>query len=375
MGGAGTFAARLGALGCDPPAGDLIGLVPLHGDRARATPFGAMVGGPGLDARLFTNLAAIQPDRLVTPTEEMFVRTAAPLAVRPAPAGWAVACRGFGAGDLALDMESLGRDARPMGAHVIECAGNSDPDNFGLMSLVEWSGVPLADVIGRMRPASSPETTAVLVTGVDEDGAGARTSIAGASWVLRLESLERLGAFLAVGLNGAPLTADHGAPVRLVVPGWYGCSWIKWVQELRLVGDAEPATSQMREFAARTHQDGVPALAREYEAPAIDLAATPIRVEKRRVDGRIEYRIVGLVWGGDRPVDRLLIRFNPGEAPQALAVCPPPATHRAWALWEHRWRPDRPGVYNIALRAADPAIRTRRLDISFYVRRVVIDEV
>ncbi len=376
IGGAGTFAARLGALpGCDPPAGALIGLVPLHGDRARVTPFGAMLGGPGLDARRFTDIASIQPDRLVTPTEEMFVRTAAPQAVRPTPPGWAIALRGFGGEDTAIAVDTLRRDARPMGAHLIECAGNADPDNFGLMSLVEWAGVPLAEAMAPLRRTMPRGRTALLVAGVDEDGARARTSLPGASWILRLDALERLGAFLAVGLNGGPLTADHGAPVRLVVPGWYGCSWIKWVDELRLVGDDEPATSQMVEFAARTHQDGVPALARDYEAPAIDLAATPIRVEKRRVDGRIEYRIVGIVWGGDRTVDRLLIRFNPGEPPQPLSICPPPATHRTWTLWEYRWRPDRPGVYNIALRAADPAIRTRRLDISFYVRRVVIDEI
>jgi hypothetical protein len=131
----------------------------------------------------------------------------------------------------------------------------------------------------------------------------------------------------------------------------------------------------MMEFAARTHQRQVPRLAKDYEPPAIDLAATPIRVEKRRVDGRIEYRVVGIVWGGDRPVERLAIRFNPGEQPTPFAVCPPPATHRTWSLWEYRWRPTAPGVYNIALRAADSAIRTRRLDISFYVRRVTIDDV
>ena len=99
-------------------------------------------------------------------------------------------------------------------------------------------------------------------------------------------------------MNGEPLPLDHGAPVRLVVPGWYGCSWIKWVDELRLATPDAAATTQMREFAGRTHQDGVPELARDYEAPAIDLAATPIRVERRRVDGGIEYRIVGIAWGG-----------------------------------------------------------------------------
>ncbi len=115
-------------------------------------------------------------------------------------------------------------------------------------------------------------------------------------------------------MNGQPLTPDHGAPVRLVVPGWYGCAWIKWVNEIRWVTDDEPATSQMREFAGRTHQEGQPALARDYRRRrAIDTAAMPMRVEQRRVDGATEYRVVGIVWGGTAPVDRLVIALRPAR--------------------------------------------------------------
>ncbi len=176
-------------------------------------------------------------------------------------------------------------------------------------------------------------------------------------------------------MNGQALTPDHGAPVRLAVPGWYGCAWIKWVDEIRWVVGDEPATSQMREFAGRTHQNGVPVLARDYEAPAIDTAAMPIRVEQRRVDGRLEYRVVGIVWGGTGIVDRLVIRFGTRDPGTPVRVCPPPSTHHTWALWTHRWRPAEPGYYDITLKAADPAVRTRRLDLSFYIRRVRIDEV
>ena len=142
-----------------------------------------------------------------------------------------------------------------------------------------------------------------------------------------LDAIDRLGVFLAVRMNGEPLTPDHGAPVRLVVPGWYGCSWIKWVNELRIVGADEPTTLQMKEFSLRTHQGRIPTLAKDYEPPVIDLAATPIRVEKRRVNGRLQYRVIGIVWGGDRPVDRLAIRFSAGETPRPFTLCPRPRTH------------------------------------------------
>ena len=373
LGGTRAAAQTLAAQSCtDAPLGDFVNEVPLQGDRARATPFGVVVGGGGLDARQFTDLSRLRPDRLVTPTAEMFLRTSAPPSVRERLAKWP------------FSIDALEKKTRPMGAHLIECSGNADPDNFGLMSVAEWSGVPLLEVAevsgdrgGRLATEARRrgETSSGIFVGGFDHPTPSRSSAAGASWVFSLADVEKTGAFLATHLNGAPLPLDHGSPARLVVPGWYGCSWIKWVDDIHYVGADEPVTSQMIEFSLRTHQPTIPRRALEYEPPVIDLAATPIRVEKRRVDGRLEYRIVGIVWGGDRAVDRLMIRFRAGDTPNPLRVCPAPHTPRTWSLWEYRWRPPAPGVYTIALTAADSSIRTRRLDISYYVRRVVIDEV
>lgn len=356
------------------PAGELVRYLPLYGVGAAEVPLGQMVGGAGLDARLYTDLSQLEPGRLVTPTDSIYVRTAAPPELRHDAAGWIIAVRpSSAAGGVLVSAADVASAARPMGQHVMECAGNGNPQNFGLMSAVEWDGVPLERLLDRIpRP---PGATAVLVSGVDHGTQHSGQSLPGASWVFSLDALSSSSPFLAVRMNGQALTPDHGAPVRLAVPGWYGCSWIKWVNEIRWVAGDEPATSQMREFAGRTHQDGVPDLARDYQAPAIDTAAMPIRVEQRRTDARLEYRVVGIVWGGTATVDRLVIRFGPRDSGVPLRVCPTPTTHRTWSLWTYRWRPPEPGVYDIALKAADPAVRTRRLDLSFYVRRVRIDEV
>ena len=201
-----------------------------------------------------------------------------------------------------------------------------------------------------------------------------------------LASLDTLGAFLAVRMNGEPVPADHGRPVRLAVPGWYGCSWIKWVNEIRLVGADEPATTQMVEFAGRTHQSEPHRLAKDYTPADIQTAATPIRVEKRRSSSGIDYRIVGIVWGGTTAIDRLAIRIQaPSPKPQAafdknaefqpFAVCPTPTTHAMWSLWEYRWKPTEPGTYDIALKVADPSVPQRRLETGYYMRQVKIDQV
>jgi DMSO/TMAO reductase YedYZ molybdopterin-dependent catalytic subunit len=241
------------------------------------------------------------------------------------------------------------------------------------MSVAEWAGVPLVDVVAQLKPDAA--ATAVLVGGVDHDGQVSQQSIVGASWVFPLASLDALGAFLAVRMNGEPLPPDHGKPVRLVVPGWYGCAWIKWVNEIRLVGPEEAATTQMLEFARRTHQSAPHPLARDFTPADIQAAATPVRVEKRRGRNGIEYRIVGIVWGGTKPVDRLAIRFRADEDFVPFSICPAPRTHAMWSLWDYSFKPTTPGTYDIALRVADPSVPQRRLDTGYYMRQVSIDEV
>lgn len=372
----GDVLAQLAAAApCAPgsaPLGELLGTLPLfRGAQPPPTPYGAPVGGPGLDTRLFTDLSTLEPDALVTPSHLAFVRTAAPAEVLAHQGPWTIEASGLAARPGTLGLDDLAREARPMGAHLLECAGNANPANFGLMSVAEWDGVPLADVVARLGPTR--EATAVLVGGVDHLGQLSRRSIVGCSWVFPLGALDHLGAFLAVRMNGAPMLPDHGRPVRLVVPGWYACAWVKWVNEIALVGPDARATSQMVEFATRTHQAEPFGLARDYAPPDIQTAATPVRVEKRRTPGGIEYRIVGIVWGGGKPVERLAIRIGTESPWVPFALCPAPRTHRTWHLWEYRWKPSAPGLYDIALRVPDPTVPQRRLDSGYYVRQVVIE--
>jgi DMSO/TMAO reductase YedYZ molybdopterin-dependent catalytic subunit len=222
----------------------------------------------------------------------------------------------------------------------------------------------------------SKDATAVLVSGYDHIGQVSQRSIVGASWVIPLSSLESLGAFLAIRMNGEVVPPDHGKPVRLAVPGWYGCSWIKWVNEIRLVGPDEPATSQMVEFASRTYQTAPHKLARDYVAPEIQTAATPVRVEKRKTPTGLEYRIVGIVWGGKKTVNRIAIRFGGTDQPfNEFDICPAPKTHTMWQLWEYRWKPTAPGKYDINMKVPDASVPQRRLDSGYYMRQVVIEEV
>jgi len=327
--------------------------------------------GAGLDGRQFTDLSTLSSETLLTPTARFYIRTAAPSRL-PEASRWLVTMGGGGRAEHALRLDELQAQARPMGVHLLECAGNNDPANFGLLSAAAWAGVPIGWVLDRF--AADSQFRRVRVTGFDDEQPST-TSVPGAAWIFTREELEERGAFLATMMNGEPLTAHHGAPIRLVVPNYYGCSAIKWVTRIDAVSNDEPATTHMREFSTRTHQVGMPSLAREYEPPVIDLAATPVRVEEwatsddRGAERRL-YRVVGIRWGGSARRVMLTIRFSHREPFVPVDECADADSTPSWSLWSHVWTPSEPGRYQIALRATDRAIRTRRLDVYYYTREV-----
>jgi DMSO/TMAO reductase YedYZ molybdopterin-dependent catalytic subunit len=375
--GAGLAAAVLSPLArlaaTQPPLADgrFVRTLPLGDPLRRDDPPLNQLLGTGLDARLFTDLSRLAAGDTITPGEQFFVRTACPEKAT-ATDTWRIVCEGRVRRPLSLRVDELSRSAVPMGAHLLECAGNTNPNNYGLMSVARWNGTPMTALLDRLRPL--PGAFRVVVAGVDDAGPSL-TSTPGASWIFSRDDLERTGAFLATEMNGSPLSAHHGAPVRLVVPGWYACACIKWVDRIELVGEDAEATSQMREFAERTHQPGGALLARDFTPAAIDVAAMPIRVEQWDVQGRPLYRIIGITWGGAQPADALQIRFRTDGPWIDVSDFPRPRTTATWSLWSHRWQPGEAGRYHIVLRVKDPAIRTRRLDLFFYIRTVDITDV
>ena len=132
----------------------------------------------------------------------------------------------------------------------------------------------------------------------------------------------------------------------------------------------------MIEFASRTHQTGKPPLAKDWRPASQDQAAMPVRVEKWRLaDGSIAYKVLGIMWGGDKPTDKLAIRFNAGETFVPVDVCPEQTTNQTWTLWLHMWKPQQTGKHTIRLGINDSSVAQIRLDLGWYDRDVSIDEV
>jgi DMSO/TMAO reductase YedYZ molybdopterin-dependent catalytic subunit len=326
--------------------------------------------GEELDGRLFTDLSKLTPENPITPSETFYVRTRASKLLDTGKP-WAIRLGGLVESPTTLWAHELGKMARPMGLHLMECAGNTRSAHFGMLSAANWEGAPLEEILEKAK--SRQRDARVLISGFDRYASESRTSVSGASWIFTAEQLKSSRAFLATKMNGQPLNADHGAPVRLVVPGWYGCACIKWVDEIAFVGEDAPATSQMQEYAGRTLQNGVPRLAKEYQPAIMEAGAMPVRIEKWSVGGKVKFRVVGIQWGGVGPIEGLEIRFNPDENYVAVEDFRVSAKD-SWNLWSQAWTPVKAGRYVIRLRVKGANRVARRLDSGYYERFVEIAE-
>jgi hypothetical protein len=92
------------------------------------------------------------------------------------------------------------------------------------------------------------------------------------------------------------------------------------------------------------------------------------------MDGKRVYRVVGILWGGDKLVDALMIRFNPDMGYVDVKDYPHESSG-TWRIWSYVWRPPGTGRYTIRLKVADSKVSTRQLDRGYYDRTVQIDSV
>lgn len=327
--------------------------------------------GTELDERVYTDLSQLSDTKRVTPTKEFYVRSGASQLL-PDPGKWIINVNGMVEHPFDLTISKLQSTAKPIGLHLMECAGNTRAARFGLISVASWTGVPLSTILEGAKLKSS--ASRILISGFDQYANPSATSIPGASWIFHIDELRDAGAFLALTTNGQPLTRDHGAPVRLVVPGWYGCCCIKWITGITACEDAVDATSQMQEYASRTLQDGIPDLAKDFRPAIIESAAMPVRVERWLVNGKPKYRVIGILWGGSQLIRVLQIRFSPDE-PFLPVTGLRQTKNDPWTIWTYGWSPTSPGVYSIQLKIADPPVIARKLDAGYYVRSVRIDHV
>ncbi len=256
---------------------------------------------------------------------------------------------------LKLRLEDLeGMGTRTV-AVTLECAGNGrmglrplpagEPWGLGAVGTARWTGVPLRAVLASARVR--PEAIEILAVGADRgrppDGAE-KTPFARSLPLAKAMDPDTL---LALHVNDEPLLPEHGAPIRLIVPGWYGMASVKWVERLEALAEPFRGYYQVGRYVY-DYADGTPHIpVRTMRVRS--LIVSPLDGETVR-RGRVMVR--GKAWSGECEVVRVQIEVDGDEASQSAKLLPARSPH-AWRSWEFAWDATDPGRHVLRSRATD----------------------
>ena len=290
------------------------------------------------------------------------------------PGGWELTVAGEVERPLRLsldDLRAMPAVTRPV---TFECAGNgrallaprplSQPWVTEAVSTGEWTGVPLRTVLDDA--GLRAEAVEILFTGLDRglDG-GVEQSYERS--LPRDEALDD-SVLLAYELNGAPLPSQHGFPLRLIVPGWYGMAHVKWLGAITAL--AEPFAGYQQSVAYRIYDvDGNPGapvtrmLPRSLTIPP----GVPDFMTRERFLDAGPCRLEGRAWSGRAPVTRVEVSVDGGTTWDAARLGEPVGEF-AWRGWSYEWDARIPGHYVVCSRATDGAGNSQPVEPSWNLK-------
>lgn len=250
-------------------------------------------------------------------------------------------------------------------AATLECTGNGRgfyrprvPGiqwGRGAIGNAEWSGPRLADVL----KMTGADLAAGYVTVNAADNGVAKTPDFIRSLPMRKALHEKT--ILATTMNGEPLPAIHGFPLRLIVPGWDGTSWVKWVNSIAVADEMDKGFYMNPAYRAPRHAvaPGTPADPKDLEViegmPVKSFITSPI--EDAKV-GRTAVTVRGFAWAGENRVVRVDVSTDGGSTWREARLSKEDLPF-AWRLWQVEWRPADYGYFNLLSRATDSAGRVQ----------------
>jgi DMSO/TMAO reductase YedYZ molybdopterin-dependent catalytic subunit len=235
-----------------------------------------------------------------------------------------------------------------------ECGGNGPGANVqGMVSNGRWKGVNLATVLKQC--GLRDDAKEIVFYGADsfaEDvthGRGSqRVEKSYYARSLSADHAMKPEIMLAYELNGEPLTLNSGAPMRLIVPGWYGVAQVKFLNRIHAQENRFVGKYMSRDYVTlRSVENGTETQWLEYTVGPIQLKSVVARVTK--VGSAI--KIMGFALTDLTPLKVVEVSIDGG--PWKAATLDKQNTATSWKLFSYTWNGATPGEHTIVSRATD----------------------
>ena len=247
------------------------------------------------------------------------------------------------------ELQKLGRAELVAG---FECSGNRRPLQ-GLIGNGRWTGVPLRTVLDQA--GVKPQAREFVFFGADkgEEEVEFRTQ----KYKVEQQygrSLSRDKAlspepFLAYALNGEPLTRHQGAPLRLLVPGWYGAPNVKWLSQIHAQEDQYLGKYQARWY--RTLKGEMIDGEMKWTESAITHLQLKSFIARVTKDGS-SHKVLGVILNDGTPVKSVEVRVDDGQW-QPATMDPRTTSKYSWKLFTYTWKGATPGEHTLVSRVTD----------------------
>ncbi|MER6998610.1 sulfite oxidase [Streptomyces sp. NPDC000410] len=271
---------------------------------------------------------------------------------------------------LALDLDSL-RSYEAVTLRVtMECAGNgrallsprpvSQPWLVEAVGTAEWTGVPLRVLLAEA--GVGPDAVEAVFTGADHGVERGVEQDYRRSLPLSVATGDDPDVLVAYEMNGAPLPPQHGYPVRLVVPGWYGMAHVKWLRDITLTDTPFTGFQQSVAYRYRLTAEGPGEPVTRIAPRALMIPpGFPDFMSRARVVRPGRLGLEGRAWSGYAPVVRVEVSVDDGRKWHDAALDAPEDRPWAWQHWHTAWTAA-PGSHVLVARATDAEGRTQPVE-------------
>ncbi|HXG86700.1 MAG TPA: molybdopterin-dependent oxidoreductase [Vicinamibacterales bacterium] len=272
---------------------------------------------------------------------------------------------------------------------TLECSGNStNPRRMsGLLSNGVWTGVGLASILRECGVQTDAREVAFLGLDMETEkktAAGNREFTTPHGRSVYVQDALHPEAMLAFSLNGQPLPTEQGFPLRLILPGWYGMTQIKWLSRIQVLDRRYEGQHMTRNYlAVRSFETPDGPMWLDTSISKTNMKSLVARVARRKAGAGWDYRITGPAWGGAAPIDRVEVQIDGG--PWQGAALEAPRGQYAWRLWSLSVKDLAPGKHTLHSRATDAngtvqpmpderrtRIASGREDFSIWTREIIV---
>lgn len=250
-----------------------------------------------------------------------------------------------------LTLDDLKKRKRKTVTATLECSGNgSNPGFMGAIGNVKWTGTPLAPLLKEC--GLKERGIEVVFFGMDEKSEKIRDKDYTQNFA---RALSRGDAFrddiiLAYEMNGEPLPKDHGAPLRLIVPGWFGIAWVKWLARIEVLDRRYMSKYMAREYVTiRGEEKDGKTIWRETSVGPMDVKSIVARA-LRLPSGDV--RLAGAAWTDGTPLDRVEVKIDDGKW-RTVHLDTHEHGKYSWTFWNYDWKNPDHGDHTVVSRAID----------------------